>query len=201
MSGVKDTVGPRTLPGDWWPGTLPDNLAIDPAAHIESTFSFQRWRSRLPVGLRMGPGAALYGGTILDVGPRGQVILGDYAMVTSARIVCDSEVEVGAYSLISWDVVLLDSYGVPRDPALRRRLLEQAPLLHPRCCLPPDRSVTPQPVRIGANVWVGFGACVLPGVTIGEGAVIGARAVVANDVPPYTVVAGNPARLVKTLDP
>jgi acetyltransferase-like isoleucine patch superfamily enzyme len=55
-------------------------------------------------------------------------------------------------------------------------------------------------VRIGRNVWIGFEACILPGVTIGEGAVIGARAVVVDHVAPFTVVAGNPARLVRVLD-
>ncbi|TMV88740.1 CatB-related O-acetyltransferase [Thioclava sp. BHET1] len=50
---------------------------------------------------------------------------------------------------------------------------------------------------IGPDVWLGFGAMVLPGVTIGAGAIVGAGAVVAHDVPPYAVVAGNPAQVVR----
>jgi acetyltransferase-like isoleucine patch superfamily enzyme len=50
------------------------------------------------------------------------------------------------------------------------------------------------PVTIGDHVWIGFRAIVLPGVTLGEGAVVGAGAVVSRDVPPFTIVAGNPAR-------
>ncbi len=57
------------------------------------------------------------------------------------------------------------------------------------------------PVVLGKNVWIGEGACVLKGVTIGENSVVGARAVVAEDVPANVVVAGNPARVVKELDP
>lgn len=57
------------------------------------------------------------------------------------------------------------------------------------------------PVTLGNNVWIGEGACVLKGVTIGENSVVGARAVVAEDVPANVVVAGNPARVVKGLDP
>jgi maltose O-acetyltransferase len=49
-------------------------------------------------------------------------------------------------------------------------------------------------VTIGDRAWIGFRALVLPGVTIGEGAVIAAGAVVTKDVPPYTIVGGNPAR-------
>lgn len=55
-------------------------------------------------------------------------------------------------------------------------------------------------VTIGHSVWVGGGAIILPGVTIGEGAVIAAGAVVTKDVPAYAVVAGNPAKVIKTLD-
>ena len=47
------------------------------------------------------------------------------------------------------------------------------------------------------NVWIATGAIILPGVTVGEGAVVGAGSVVARDVPPWTVVAGNPAREIK----
>lgn len=52
------------------------------------------------------------------------------------------------------------------------------------------------PVRIGDYAWVATGATLLPGVTVGEGAVVGAFAVVPKSVEPYTVVAGNPARVV-----
>lgn len=56
------------------------------------------------------------------------------------------------------------------------------------------------PIKICNKVWIGFDAVILKGVTIGEGAVIGARSVVTKDVPPYAVVAGNPAKIVKVLD-
>jgi acetyltransferase-like isoleucine patch superfamily enzyme len=52
-------------------------------------------------------------------------------------------------------------------------------------------------VVIGHDVWVGLGATILSGVTIGHGAVIGTKAVVSKDVPPYAIVVGNPARVVK----
>ena len=62
-----------------------------------------------------------------------------------------------------------------------------------------DERVTP--VRIGDNVWLGDHATVLKGVTIGENSVVAARAVVTRDVPANVVVAGNPAKVVKQLDP
>jgi virginiamycin A acetyltransferase len=50
---------------------------------------------------------------------------------------------------------------------------------------------------IGNDVWIGRDAMIMPGVTVGDGAIIGARAVVASDVSPYATVAGNPARLIR----
>jgi acetyltransferase-like isoleucine patch superfamily enzyme len=66
-----------------------------------------------------------------------------------------------------------------------------------------DRMVRtePAPVHIGDNVWLGDGSTVLKGVTIGENSVVAARAVVTRDVPANVVVAGNPATVVKELDP
>ncbi|MDI1304840.1 MAG: CatB-related O-acetyltransferase [bacterium] len=52
-------------------------------------------------------------------------------------------------------------------------------------------------VRIGHDVWIGRSAIVLAGVTVGDGSVIGAGSVVTKDVPPYAIVAGNPARLIR----
>lgn len=70
----------------------------------------------------------------------------------------------------------------PLEPDLRRSGLEYA-----------------RPIRIGDDVWIGGGAIILAGVTIGNGSVIGAGSVVVHDVPPATVVVGNPARVVRAL--
>ena len=61
--------------------------------------------------------------------------------------------------------------------------------------------VVARPIHIERNVWIGFDSCVLPGVTIGEGSIVGARSVVVEDVPPFAIVVGNPARLVRRLEP
>ncbi len=52
-------------------------------------------------------------------------------------------------------------------------------------------------IAIGADCWLGAGSCILPGVTLGDGVVVGAMSVVTHDVAPYQVVAGNPARVIK----
>jgi hypothetical protein len=58
-----------------------------------------------------------------------------------------------------------------------------------------------RPVRVGHDSWIGHGAIIMKGVTVGNGAIIGAQTVVTKDVPPYAVVAGAPARLIKWRHP
>lgn len=55
----------------------------------------------------------------------------------------------------------------------------------------------PRPIEIGNDVWVGVEAMIMDGVKVGDGAVVGARAVVTKDVPPYAVVVGQPAKIIK----
>ena len=186
----------RTIPGDWHPGTIPDNVVTDEAALIETTYCFLPYRSEAPVGLELARGAGIYTGTMLDVGPHGRVRVGECAQVTAPWIICDAEIEIGDYVFISWNVFLMDSYRLPFDPAARRPELEQAARRRPRRL----GTKTPAcPIRIGRAAWLGFDVCVLPGVSIGEAAIVGARSVVVEDVPPYTIVAGNPARVVRRL--
>lgn len=64
--------------------------------------------------------------------------------------------------------------------------------------LPPD---TAYPVRLENNVWIGDSAIICKGVTIGENSIVGAGAVVSSDIPANAIAVGNPARVVKTLDP
>lgn len=107
-------------------------------------------------------------------------------------------IRLGANAFLNFNCVILDVTWVeigdrtqigpavqiyaadhPRDPVARRAGLENG-----------------KPVRIGANVWVGGGAIILPGITIGDDAIIGAGSIVTRDVPAGATVAGNPARFL-----
>ena len=184
----------RTVPGDWFPGTVPDNARIDGAAYLETSYSLSLCRSQIQPAVTMGEGASAYLGTMFDVGLRGRVQVGRCALLLGARIICDSEVEIGEYALISWNVVIMDTYRVPVDPVLRRRQLRLGHLPPSGDCA---NEVPSLPVTLEPNVWVGFDSCILPGVTIGEGSIVGARSVVVADVPPFWIAAGNPARLIR----
>lgn len=97
-------------------------------------------------------------------------------------------VEVGNNTLIASGVVVYDFDGHPYDAQDRRDdgLIQESNVAA---------------VRIGHDVWIGARAIILKGVTIGDGAIVAAGSVVAKSVAPYTVVAGNPAKVVKQLDP
>jgi acetyltransferase-like isoleucine patch superfamily enzyme len=186
----------RTLPWDWFPGTVPRNVSIANTAYVETTFSFLFFRSERDDGAAIGDGASIYKGTMFDVGREGRVALGDYSLLHGARVICDAEIVVADYVFVSWNVVLMDSYRVPFDPAARRDVIRRAAAARPHRI---EGTVAARPVHIGRAAWIGFDSCVLPGVTVGEGAVVGARSVVAADVEPFTIVAGNPARLLRRL--
>jgi acetyltransferase-like isoleucine patch superfamily enzyme len=187
----------RTLPWDWYPGTIPANVSVDESAYLETSYSFLLYRSEQPEGVRIGRGSTTYLGTMFDVGTKGRVTIGNYSLIHGAWFICDSEIEVGDYALISWNVVFMDSYGVSTDPVERRKQLKELPFDSSRLM---PRGAPAKPIRVGRNVWIGFDCVVLPGVTIGNGAIVGARSVVTEDVPPFTIVAGNPARVIRQIE-
>ena len=88
--------------------------------------------------------------------------------------------------MISTGVVMFDSPGHPTDPILRKAGA-------------PANPDDVRAIQVHDNVWIGRSATVFPGVTVGEGSVVGVGALVVSDVPPYTIVAGNPARVIGRL--
>jgi acetyltransferase-like isoleucine patch superfamily enzyme len=187
----------RTIEWDWFPGRVPENVRVHPKAYLETTYSFELFESRRERAIEIGSASSIYLGVMFDLGKNAQVRIGDYVLMNGARIICDNEITIGDHCLISWNVVLMDTHRLPIDPMLRRSELEHVPTRVPRRTTAQTSS---SPIHIGNNVWIGFDCCVLPGVRIGDGAVVGARSVVAADVPAYTVVGGNPARIIKKLE-
>jgi len=196
MSAAEKKLG-RKLPWDWYEDVIPNNVSLDDSAYVETSYSFLLYRSKLPEGVRVGRGSTTYLGTMFDLGPDARVHIGDFCCVHGAWFICDSEITIGDYAMISWNVVFMDTYGVWTDPAERRKQLAALPFDGGRRM---PRGAPAKPIHIGRNVWVGFDCIVLPGVTIGDGSIVGARSVVTENVPPFTLVAGNPARKIRDIE-
>lgn len=143
--------------------------------------------------IRIGNGCIIHARVDLD-SAGGQVTIGDRAYIGASHIVCHTKVEICDDAIISWDVTIVDHDSHALDAATRRD-----DVLHWGQGHKSWSGVNISPVVIGRRSWIGFGATILKGVTVGEGAVIGAKAVVTRDVPPYCVVVGNPARVVRNL--
>lgn len=178
-------------------------MTVDPSARLENGFRLDllatpQDRSYVRVGARSAVNAQ-----IIFESPHGSVEIGERVWFGGGRIICRSGVTIGNDVTIAWGVCLYDHDSQSLDwrrraDTVRHFYEEQA---DPSCY---DRidwtDVKTAPIVIEDRVWIGFDAVILKGVRVGEGAVIGARAVVARDVEPYTVVAGNPARVIKRLE-
>lgn len=121
---------------------------------------------------------AFFPGVRLEVLPGGRLTIGTGTYLNRrAEIVCANEITIGRDCMIAWDVIIMDTdlHGVGGHA--------------PRTA----------PVRIGDRVWIGCRAIILKGVTIGDGAIIAAGAIVTHDVEPGTVVASPAARPIGSI--
>ncbi|SEO39034.1 maltose O-acetyltransferase [Trujillonella endophytica] len=114
-----------------------------------------------------------------------------------------SNIRIGARCFANFGLVALDVGAITIGDDVQ--IGPSVQLLTPTHPVEPrprrDKWEAAEPITIGDNVWLGGGAIVLPGVTIGENTVVGAGAVVTRDLPANVVAVGNPARVVRTLQP
>lgn len=192
--------GRRYLEYDWFGGGIPANVAFGRDVYIDTSYGFASYFSEHEEGLRLGNATGAYDRTSFIVGARGRIRVGDYTILNGTSLVCNERIEIGDHCLIAWGSVITDTWCGRRSATLEaRRAALRAAALDPARRLPPVAA--PRPVVLEDNVWVGFDSVVLPGVTLGRGSVIGCKTVISEDVPPCAVVVGQPARVVRYLDP
>jgi acetyltransferase-like isoleucine patch superfamily enzyme len=137
-------------------------------------------------------------GELLVFSHGGDISIGEWCYIgEGARVWSSKAVHIGDRVLISHSVNIFDSLTHPLNARLRhaqfKAIIQTG---HPHSI-----DLGERPVIVGNDVWIGANACVLRGVILGEGAVVGAGAVVTHDVPPFTIAAGNPARVIRELTP
>ncbi|MHA3773527.1 acyltransferase [Verrucomicrobiota bacterium sgz303538] len=187
----------RRVEHDWWQHPIPPNITWKEGFYVESAQVFRHFRAKKDPALEFGAHVSCYAGCSFSIGVNGTCKVGDFTLLNGALIMAEERVEIGSHVLISWNVGIADSDFHPIDPAQRMQdTLALAPYYKDR----PERpKLKTAPVIIKDNVWIGMGAVILKGVTIGENSVIAAGAIVTKDVPPNVVVAGNPGVVVKQL--
>lgn len=132
----------------------------------------------------------------------GSIEIGDRVFINSgSRLISRNHILIGNDVVMAWGIYIYDHNSHSIYPNDRVEDISQVYQNLKRgdniTNMKNWDTVESAPIIIGDKVWIGFEAVVLKGVTIGEGAVIGARAVVTSDIPPYSVAAGNPARVIK----
>ena len=116
-----------------------------------------------------------------------QLVIGNHTFIGhQCKFSISKSIVIGDHCLIAGDNSFFDNDGHPLDPIKRRQ----------------GHRITPDdvhPIVIGNDVWIGTGCKIMKGVQIGDRSIVGAASVVTKSVPPDSVVAGNPARIIHTL--
>lgn len=147
-----------------------------------------------PGSICLGRHCRVYGS--LQTQNNGTITIGDHCCIYNNTVIGSvEEITIGNCVIISNHVHIFDNNNHPTDPAIRHQMCEAG--------FDGDawrwKHAASAPIHIEDDVWIGEYASVMKGVTIGKGSIVAAHAVVTKNVPPYTVVAGNPAKVVKEL--
>jgi acetyltransferase-like isoleucine patch superfamily enzyme len=152
--------------------------------------------------LSIGNGSAVQGQFIFER-ESGYIEIGKNTFIGGSQFICIEEIKIGNDTLISWgctfsdnDAHSLEWENRKNDVAEWKKGLDENKVGRYKNW----DHVKRKKIIIEDKVWIGFNVIVLKGVRIGEGAVVGAGSVVTKDVPPYTVVGGNPAKIIKKIE-
>jgi acetyltransferase-like isoleucine patch superfamily enzyme len=194
-------------------------MRFSPGDVKERLADLDQFRRRLFAGLdnesdvNLGIGVEITEPTKLQVGEgveirshariRGAVSIGDNSSIREYTLLDarDGSIEIGAHCSVNDYCVIYGHGGVTIGDDVRMATHIVVVAADHRFDDPNvpirEQGVEPKPIKIGDDVWIGANACILGGVEIGRGCVIGAGAVVAESLEPFSVVVGNPARVVK----
>ena len=164
-----------------------------------------RWYVRLlaPLYQHRGRHSKIHRSVRMDTPPYRRFSLGDHSVVESYSCVNNAvgDVVIGHHTRVGLHNTIIGPVTIGNHVNLAQGITVTA--LNHNFSDPDKRideqGVSTSPVTIGDDIWIGANAVILPGVTIGSHAVVAAGAVVTKDVPPHTLVAGVPAKVIKTI--
>ena len=160
--------------------------------HPTSVFSSSKCLFKDNCDLKVGEDSMIEGELIFDKSDAA-ISVGNRVFF-SGTIVAAKEVHIGDDVMISWGVTITDHNSHSLKSSERAQ-----DVLDWKIGKKDWSNVKMSPVKICDKVWIGFNSIILKGVTIGEGAIVGAGSVVTKSVPPWTIVGGNPARVIREI--
>lgn len=119
-------------------------------------------------------------------------------VMTPITVVRAHKVKIGRRVIIMSGCLMMSAGGITIDDDVQ--IAANVQLISNNHDFKDRMVITCKPVHICRRAWIGAGATILPGVTVGENSVVGTGSVVTHDVAPDTIVAGNPARIIKTIE-
>lgn len=145
----------------------------------------------------------IIGGQFIFESETGFISIDEHSYIGGSTFICRSKIEIGKNVTIAWGSTFYDHDSHSLDYIERRKDIDDE-LKDIRTGNNFIQSknwnvVNSKPIKICDDAWIGMNCIILKGVTIGEGAIVGAGSVVTKDVPAWTVVGGNPAKVIKTL--
>ena len=155
------------------------------------------------VALHIGKNGIIGGKFIFENG-QGNITVGDRVHIgAGTKLISINSISVGCDVTIAWGCTIYDhnSHSTEWEERKDDTLTEYNDYIEFRNTLKNKQwdHVKSKPIIIDDKAWIGFDSVILKGVHIGEGAIVAARSVVTKDVPPWTVVGGNPARFIRSL--
>lgn len=152
--------------------------------------------------LQIGDGCIISGNFIFE-SKTGFISIGNHSYIGGGTFISRSCIEIGNNVTIAWGGTFYDHDSHSLDYMKRRKDIDDElnDIRNGRNFIANKdwSDVNSKPIKICDDAWIGMNVIILKGVTVGEGAIVGAGSVVTKDVPAWTVVAGNPARVLKEL--
>ncbi len=135
---------------------------------------------------------------------KGEIKIGNNVQIGHAHFICRTRIEIEDDVTMAWGITIYDHnshsvYWDERKNDNSQSYKDYTEFNGDEIARKDWSNVVSRPILIKSKAWVGFNVTILKGVTIGEGAVVGAGSYVVKDVEPFTVVGGNPAKLIKRL--
>src|SRR5688500_16959633 len=106
MNQMTDLDKSYAIPGDWYPNTLPSNILFDEYTFLETSYSFTSFNSEKSKGISFGYASGNYGNSNFMVGKYGSLIVGEYVILNSTNIICNSSIIIGDHCMFGWGSIV-----------------------------------------------------------------------------------------------